>query len=118
MLNSLWIGAGGFVGANLRYWLGAAIAGRGGLPATFFINIAGALLIGLISGWAARYDLNPQILLFLKVGLCGGFTTFSTFALESTQMLQNGQWIMAGCYMILSVILCVAAVFLGESLVK
>lgn len=118
MISSLLVGAGGFIGANLRYWLGVAMAGRVNIPATFFINIAGALLIGILSGWASKYNANAQVLLFLKVGLCGGFTTFSTFSLESLQMLQNGKIALALAYMAASVILCVLAVIIGENLVK
>ena len=118
MITSLLVGAGGFVGANLRYWLGAVMAGKVSIPATFFINIAGALLIGILSGWAAKYNANAQVLLFLKVGLCGGFTTFSTFSLESLQMLQNGKIAFALAYMVASVVLCVLAVYVGENMVR
>lgn len=118
MLSSLMVGLGGFIGANLRYWLGVALAERINIPATFFINIAGALLIGILSGWAAKYNVNAQAMLFLKVGLCGGFTTFSTFSLESLQMLQEGKITLALAYMAASVILCVLAVYIGENMVR
>ena len=117
-MNSLMVGLGGFVGANLRYWAGVLIPTRGALPITFFINILGAFLIGIISGWALKSAPNPQLVLFLKVGLCGGFTTFSSFSLEAWQMLESGKYALAGGYCALSVVLCLAAVALGESLVK
>ena len=82
-MNSLMVGLGGFIGANLRYWAGIIIPAKGALPITFFINIIGALLIGLVSGWAMKSAPNPQLVLFLKVGLCGGFTTFSSFSFGS-----------------------------------
>ena len=50
-MNSLMVGLGGFIGANLRYWAGIIIPAKGALPITLFINIIGALLIGLVSGW-------------------------------------------------------------------
>lgn len=118
MITSLLVGAGGFVGVNLRYWLGVVMAERVNIPATFFINIAGALLIGILSGWASKHNVNAQVLLFLKVGLCGGFNTFSTFSLESVQMLQGGKIALALTYMAASVVLCVLAVYIGENIVK
>lgn len=117
-MSSLMVGLGGFIGANLRYWAGILIPVKGTLPLTFFINIIGALLIGLVSGWAVKSALNPQLILFLKVGLCGGFTTFSSFSLEAWQMIESGKYALAAAYCILSVVLCIAAVVLGESVVK
>ena len=117
-MNSLMVGLGGFIGANLRYWAGIIIPAKGALPITFFINIIGALLIGLVSGWAMKSAPNPQFVLFLKVGLCGGFTTFSSFSLEAWQMIESGKYALAVVYCVLSVILCIAAVVMGESLVK
>ena len=117
-MNSLMVGVGGFIGANLRYWAGILIPARGAVPLTFFINIAGALLIGIVSGWAMKSAPNPQLILFLKVGLCGGFTTFSSFSLEAWQMIESGKYVLAAAYCILSVVFCIAAVVLGESVVK
>jgi CrcB protein len=83
------------------------------------INIVGALAIGIIVGLTERFSgLNPNIVLFLKVGVCGGFTTFSTFALETSQLFSGGKAWMGLMYIILSVVLCVLAVWLGKSLVK
>ena len=85
-LNCLFVGLGGFVGSVLRYLVGFIPTGA---VATFpiktlVINIVGSFVIGLVCTLASRLGtaMNPQLLLFLKVGLCGGFTTFSTFALE------------------------------------
>lgn len=89
----LWVGLGGFVGSILRYMAGwlAEKNDWAGLPyATFSVNIIGCLMIGLFYGWAQRYEwMNENLSLFLMVGLCGGFTTFSTFSLENLSMLQN-----------------------------
>ena len=117
-MNSLMVGLGGFAGANLRYWAGVLLPTKGALPLTFFINIAGAFLIGIISGWAMKSVPNPQLVLLLKVGFCGGFTTFSSFSLETWRMLESGKYALAAAYCILSVVLCIAAVVLGESVVK
>lgn len=114
------VGAGGAVGASTRYLLGfLPIHPRSGFPLiTLLINIVGAFFIGLLAAVAKENGLNPRMLLFLKVGVCGGFTTFSTFSLETAGLLQNGQTYAAAAYMILSALLCVAAVFGGQALVR
>lgn len=114
------VGAGGAVGASTRYLLGfLPVHPRSGFPLiTLLINLIGAFSIGLLAAAVAKGDgLNPRMLLFLKVGVCGGFTTFSTFSLETAGLLQNGQTCAAAAYMLLSALLCVAAVFGGQALV-
>jgi len=121
MINCLWVGLGGFVGSVLRYLLGLIhLSEKTQFPLmTMLINIAGALAIGIIVGLAEKFSgLSPQIVLFLKVGLCGGFTTFSTFALESSQLFSAGKTTLGFVYIVLSVVLCILAVLLGKSLVK
>ena len=86
---------------------------------TFSINVAGCLLIGFIVVLAAKSpSLNPRFVLFLKVGLCGGFTTYSTFALETSDLLKNGHWGIAVAYVAASLAVGVGAVLLGEWQVK
>ena len=83
------------------------------------LGVLGAFLLGLIMAAAGRdAGIDPRTLLFLKVGVCGGFTTFSTFALESHTLLSGGKPGVALAYMLLSVVLCVLAVFGAGSLVK
>ncbi len=121
MLNCLMVGAGGFIGSIFRYLLGQIpLPEKTGFPfMTLLINVTGALLIGFIVGITEKTGgLNPQVELFLKVGICGGFTTFSTFALETTQLLSGGKTAVALLYIILSVVLCVGAVMLGKLMVK
>ena len=78
---------------------------------------AGAFAIGLIAAAAAKNaDISPRIVLLLKTGICGGFTTFSTFALEISDLIRGGSWAAAAAYMLLSLILGVAAVFAAEAL--
>lgn len=104
-----------------RYLLGLLpIKTQGGFPIiTLAINLIGAFCIGLIVAFSGRSgNTSPQLLLFLKVGICGGFTTFSTFSLEAVQLLQNGKFVAAFSYMILSVALCVAAVACAQAIVK
>ena len=93
MLNILAVGAGGFIGAVCRYLIGLVpVHEISVFPIkTFLINVIGCVVIGLITVFTAKnVSWNPQLVLFLKVGLCGGFTTFSTFALESADLLRNG----------------------------
>lgn len=107
-------------GSICRYLLGLLpLKPVSGFPAiTLCINIAGAFALGLIGALAGKYaKLNPQMLLFLRVGVCGGFTTFSTFSVETGGLLQSGR---PACelYTALSLLLGVTVVLLGQRLVR
>ena len=121
MLDCIAVGIGGFVGSICRYLISLIpMKTVGGFPlATLLTNIAGAFAIGL---FAALFLKNPQLdsrlSLMLRTGLCGGFTTFSTFSLESFGLMKSGSWGMALLYVLLSCSLCIAAVLLGQSVVK
>lgn len=119
MLNCCVVGAGGFVGAVLRYLLGL-VPLKTDLPIkTLAVNIIGCFVIGIIAGLAekplAEY---PRLVLFLKVGICGGFTTFSSFALETGDLMSGGRYAAAASYALASAVLGIAAVFLGQYLIK
>ena len=121
ILNCLFVGLGGFVGSVLRYLVSLVpLEHESGFPlVTLGINVLGAFLLGLIMTAAGRSSgLDARTLLFLKVGVCGGFTTFSTFALEAHGLLSGGKPLVALLYMILSVVLCVAAVMGADALVR
>ncbi|MEY8461543.1 fluoride efflux transporter CrcB [Eggerthellaceae bacterium 24-137] len=120
MLNVLCVGAGGFVGAVARYGLGLVPLWPGLPLTTLLINFVGSIVIGAVVEAAAptRAALSPEAVLFLKVGLCGGFTTFSTFSLETLELLEGGQYVAAGTYAIVSVVLCAAGVLAGKLLVR
>lgn len=110
ILDCLAVGAGGAVGAISRFLLGLVpIKPENGFPIiTLFINVLGAFLITVIAVSATKNaSLSSRAILFLKVGICGGFTTFSTFSLESFQLLQKGNYSVGISYMALSLILCV-----------
>ncbi len=114
ILNCLFVGLGGFVGSVLRYLVSLVpLEHESGFPlVTLGINVLGAFLLGLIMTAAGRSSgLDARTLLFLKVGVCGGFTTFSTFALEAHGLLSGGKPLVAMLYMILSVVLCVFAIY-------
>lgn len=118
-LNCLIVGACGCIGAILRYLISSIDLGPqgslGGFPIkTFIINVLGAFVIGLVVAAAARGGLDERWTTFLKVGVCGGFTTFSSFALETDQLLGKGAPGMAVLYVCLSVVCGVAAVVLGQ----
>ena len=121
MLNCIIVGAGGAAGAMLRYLIGLIPLNRSGsFPVnTFLINIIGSFAIGVIAALALRNDkIDPKLILFLKTGICGGFTTFSSFALETGDLISGGNTAMAAVYAVLSMVMGVAAVFAGEWIVK
>lgn len=120
MLNCLAVGLGGFLGSILRYLAGfIPLSKSGGFPVnTLLINILGAFILSIVAALAAKGGaLSPRMVLFLKVGLCGGFTTFSTFAYESANLL-NGSSALGVLYIILSAVLGILAIFLGQLLIR
>ena len=120
-LNCVFVGLGGLVGSVLRYLVSLLpLRHESGFPlVTLGINVLGAFVLGLIMAFAGKApSVDPRTLLFLKVGVCGGFTTFSTFALEAHGLLSGGKPIVAMLYMILSVVLCVFAIFGAQALVR
>ena len=119
MLNIFAVGAGGFVGSVCRYLLGLIpVSEMSVFPVkTFMINITGCILIGILAVTASKsVEMSPQMMLFLKVGLCGGFTTFSTFALETADLMKAGHMGTAFVYFVLSVLVGVAVIFFVEYL--
>lgn len=119
-VKCLIVGTGGFVGSILRYLISLIpINEKYIFPIkTLITNVIGAFVIGLIVALALKKpDINPKTTLLIKTGFCGGFTTFSTFALESSDLLGKGQWGIGITYMILSVVLCVLAVLAAEAIV-
>lgn len=121
MLNCIVIGAGGFIGAVMRYLVSLIpIKNPASFPVnTFIINVIGAFVIGCIAAAASKNpSLDSRLLLFLKVGLCGGFTTFSTFSLETAELLKSGSTATALLYVAASVLFCILAVMLPQSIIK
>ena len=111
IINFLIVGLGGAAGSMLRYGitlLSAALNLSGNL-ATFSVNVIGSFLIGLFTGCCK----DGTLMLLLTVGLCGGFTTFSTFSLQSVRLLQAGKFGEAALYIGASLAVCIAAAWLG-----
>ena len=116
-MGFLFVALGGAVGAVGRYAL-SLIPVRTGFPfITLITNILGAVAIGFIAGLlSARDNLSPNVSLFWKTGVCGGFTTFSTFSLEAWQLMEKGNYLLSVLYAVLSVVCCIAGVWIGRKL--
>ncbi|MCA0388717.1 MAG: fluoride efflux transporter CrcB [Bacteroidetes bacterium] len=116
-MSFLIVALGSALGGVLRYWLSNVVYNF--LPATFpfgtmLVNFAGSFIIGAtIFGLSDRGLISQDLRLFLTVGFCGGFTTFSTFSLETVNLLRNSEYILAGVNIGLSLIICLAATFLA-----
>lgn len=112
-MKLIFIGLGGAIGAVLRYCI-SLVPYKGAFPfLTLITNILGAVAIGLIVGLSLKENIGDNTELFLKVGLCGGFTTFSTFSLEAYTLFQKGNYMYAAAYILSSVILCIAGIGIG-----
>ena len=118
MQGFLLVGAGGALGAVARYACGALI-GRW-LPMNFplptlLINIIGSILMGVFIGLLGRFMpvQQAELRLFVAVGVLGGFTTFSSFSLDTIVLIERGALLQAGLYVLMSVVLCVIGLYLG-----
>lgn len=122
MLQQLvWVALGGAVGSIGRYLVGYWIQKQwpSAFPwGTLVVNILGSLTLGIFAAWLAKNNLSESQRLFLMVGLCGGFTTFSTFALENFTLYKQGDYFTLVTYLTLSFIAGVGAVALGMNLGK
>jgi len=117
MRQVLAIAAGGAIGSLLRYWVSSgthAVLGRGFPYGTLTVNILGSLLMGFLYIWLLdRVAAGPVLRAFLLIGVLGGFTTFSSFSIESLNLIEAGQVMKALANILLSVTVCIAAAGLG-----
>jgi fluoride exporter len=122
MENYLWVAIGGALGTTARYWLSGVVASLVGetFPwGTLVINVTGSFVIGFfaaLTGPDGRVFVGSTARLFVMVGLCGGYTTFSSFSLQTLNLMNDGEWVNAGANIGLSVILCMIAVWAGAML--
>jgi len=120
MHSYLLVALGSAFGGVARFWLSTLFAQRLGdaFPwGTIVVNVSGCFLIGLADGWM-RADghptLGPGARQLLMMGLLGGYTTFSSFGLQTLHLIDNGRWLGAACNVTLSVAACLVAVWLGQ----
>ena len=115
----LWVGMGGAMGSVLRFWTSGICARWFGetFPwGTVLVNVSGSFVIGVLFSIAApdgRWTIGPLARQFLMVGVCGGYTTFSSFSLQTLRLMQERQWMSAGLNVAASVAACLLAVWLG-----
>ncbi len=117
MTNLLWVAAGGAIGASLRHLAniaGLRVMGTAFPWGTLFVNIFGSLLMGFFIAWLTkRTGTSPEVRLFVATGILGGFTTFSAFSLDVANMFERGAMGTAFTYILTSVVISLAAVFIG-----
>jgi len=121
MKQLLLVFLGGGFGSSLRYFISKYLNdSQLGVPyGTFFVNILGSLIIGLLLGFAFKYKtISNETMLLLATGFCGGFTTFSAFAYENYIYFRSGDYLSLGLYTIISLIFGITAVIIGMWLVR
>lgn len=116
MTTILAIAAGGAVGSVLRYLLGRVVQGAAHVTfpiGTLLVNVAGCLIVGGLSRYFLNNEVHPVLRSALVVGFCGGFTTFSTFSLETVGLLTGGAIVKAFVYAGMTLALCLTATAAG-----
>lgn len=114
------VGIGGALGSIARFWLNGLISAQVGelFPwGTLIVNVTGSFVIGFIAtigGPDGRWFMSAHTRSFLTIGVCGGYTTFSSFSLQTLNLARNGEWMRAGGYTVGSVVACLAGVWLGH----
>src|ERR1700676_2812643 len=119
MENYIWVAIGGALGTAGRYWLSGVVARLIGetFPwGTLLINVTGSFIIGFfaaLTGPDGRFFVGSAARQFVMVGICGGYTTFSSFSLQTLSLMNDGEWLYAGSNIVFSVALCLIAVWAG-----
>lgn len=120
-LTYLWVALGGALGSVTRFWLNGVVSTRLGetFPwGTVVVNVCGSFIIGLLGALTLpenrlTAETRAFAIHFLMIGICGGFTTFSSFSLQTLNLVREREWLYAGGNVLLSVILCLVATWLG-----
>lgn len=119
MLNYIWVSLGGAIGSAARFWISGLVAQRFGQTfpyGTLVVNVTGCLVIGLFAASTdpdGRWLVSPTLRQFFMIGICGGYTTFSSFSLQTLSLAQEGEWLRAIANSFASLALCLLAVWLG-----
>ncbi len=117
-MNFVYVAIGGALGAILRYSLNYLPVSTAFPFKTLIANVAGSFIIGVIAGVADIKGIDDRLSLLLRVGFCGGFTTFSTFSLETVNLIEKGDFSMAGLYAVSSVVVCILSCIAGIATAK
>jgi CrcB protein len=121
-MSYVWIFLGGGLGSIARFAGSGLIARYFGetFPwGTLLVNVTGSFIIGLfatLTGTEGRWLVPPSARQFVMIGICGGYTTFSSFSLQTLSLARDGEWFKAGANAVLSLVLCLVAVWLGHLL--
>jgi fluoride exporter len=123
-MEYLWIALGSALGGVGRYWLSGVIArgfGEAFPIGTLVVNVTGSFLIGLVAALSepeGRLLIHPTARQFVMAGILGGYTTFSSFSLQTLNLAREGEWLYAAANAVLSLVLCLLAVWLGHALAQ
>lgn len=121
-ISALWVAFGSALGGLARFWVNELCVEKWGAQypwGTFLVNISGSFIIGYFAALTAsmgKFPVSAEARVFVMTGICGGFTTFSSFSLQTYALAQKGEWLAAGLNAGGSVVLCLAAVALGSVL--
>ena len=122
MLDYILVMAGGALGTGARFWVSGFVAERGGelFPlGTLLVNVTGSFAIGFFAPFIdpeGSFLISPRLRQFFMIGVCGGYTTFSSFSLQTLDLVRDGDCFKAGLNILLSFVCCLAAVWLGRIL--
>jgi CrcB protein len=122
-MSYVWVTIGSAIGGLLRYAITRGLPGINGFPpyGTVLINVIGCFVIGCfgtLTLQGSRYQVSEEFRIFVMIGICGGFTTFSSFSLQTFDLLRSGAWGKALTNVVLSVVFCLAAVVAGHMLAQ
>jgi CrcB protein len=122
-MNYVWVAVGSALGGMARYWCSGFVARLFGewFPwGTLIVNVSGSFVIGVFAALSAAegpFLIPPEMRIFVMVGICGGYTTFSSFSLQTFALWREGEWFWVGANSVLSFVLCLLAVWLGYAAV-